>query len=813
MTRIDVDIERARTPGVGNAHHLNAAGAALPSARTLAAVTEQLQLESRIGGYEAAHAVRPRLDALYPLAAGVLGAQADEIAFAESATIAWQRAIDALRLGPGDRVIVSRSGYVSCALQLLTLERERGVVLELLPVAPETGALDLDALAATLSAGPAALLIVTHVPTSSGLVEPVAAAGALARAHGVPYFVDAVQSAGQMRVDVEQIGCDVLVATGRKYLRGPRGTGILYVRRALLERLAPTAPDVRGAVWTEDHDFTLADAARRFETWETSHAVRLGLGVALAELDALGIDAVEEHLSELSARLRGELSALPGVRLADPPAGTSAIVTFTVDGLPAREVAARLAERGVQLVSVPAEHGRWDLAERELPAVVRAGLHVYTDAGDLLALRDGVAALAGSGVAPGASAAQLGGLPVEAGGANGSVPLAGTPDPVPPTAGTPLARAPGPPVETVDAVVVGLGAHGSATARALAERGLSVVALERLRLGHDRGSSHGESRMIRRAYPNPVWDPLVERAYDAWARLEEATGERLMERTGGMFARPAGAPDALRGPGCTVLDAAGINAIFPAIELGDELEGLYDPAAGLLHADRSIAALQLLARRSGARLREADPMVAWAADGDGVRVDSMRGRLRAEKLIVTAGAWVPALVPQLALEQRVVRIVNVYMEPLDASLVVPPKLGCFSFDLPIGLVYGVAALRGRGVKVGLDDGRDVDPDAPKQPLSEAEIAELTGVAARYLPAAAGPVQSTLTCLYAVTPDRRFAVGALPELPQVLVASACSGHGFKFAPALGDALADMTAGIDRPDLGFISPARLTAPAPH
>ncbi|MDO8188494.1 N-methyl-L-tryptophan oxidase [Conexibacter sp. CPCC 205706] len=798
---------------MGDAHHLNAAGAALPSARTLAAVTEQLQLEARIGGYEAAHAVRPRLDGLYALAGNVLGAAADEIALTESATVAWQRAVDALRLGRGDRVLVSRSGYVSCALHLLTLERERGVVVELLPCG-EDGALDLDALAASLEAGPAALLVVTHVPTSSGLIEPVAAAGELARLHGVPYLVDATQSAGQLPLDAAAIGADLLVATGRKFLRGPRGTGVLVVRRGLLERLAPTAPDVRGAEWTGERDWTLVDAARRFETWEGSHALRLGLGVALAELDGLGVASVSEHLGAASDRLRGELSALPGVRIADPAgAAGSAIVTFTVDGMPARDVAAQLAVRAVHVVSVPASHGRWDLEPRALPAVVRASIHVYSDDGDLNALRDGVAALARLSVAPRAelagaasgNGASANGSAAGAGAGAAGAGAAGSARPPAPS----YPATPGPPVERVDAVVVGLGAHGSATTRALAERGFKVVALERFRLGHDRGSSHGETRMIRRAYPNPVWDPFVELAYDAWARLEEATGERLLERSGGLFARPVGATDALRGPGCTVLDADAAREVFPAIELGDELEGLYDPAAGLLHADRSLRALQLLARRSGAKLRDAEPLLAWEPDGDGVRVDSVGGRLRADRLIVCGGPWLPSLVPQLGLRQRIARIVNVYLEPRNPALVVPPSLGCFSFDLPIGLVYGIAALRGRGVKIGLDDGREIDPDRPREPATEAELAELAAVAARHLPAAAGPIQSSLTCLYAFTPDKRFVVGPVPDLPQVLVASACSGHGFKFAPALGEALADLVAGTARPDLDFISTTRLEA----
>jgi monomeric sarcosine oxidase len=781
---IDVQIERARTPGVDAAHHLNAAGASLPSARTLATLFEQLQLESRIGGYEAAAAVRPRLEAVYALAGGIVNASADEVALVESATVGWQRIVDALRLGRGDRVLVSHSSYVSCALHLLTLERERGVIVELVPNGPD-GAIDLDALAAAFAAGPVALLALTHIPTSSGLVEPVAEAGRLARAAGATYLLDATQSVGQLPVDVQEIDCDALVTTGRKYLRGPRGTALLVVRRRLIERLPATAPDVRGAVWTADRDWTETDTARRFETWEASHALRLGLGIALAEAQALGIDAISTHLRTRAAALRGELGELPGVHIADPPAATAAIVTFTVDGRPAAEVAAELIASGVHATSVPAHHGRWDLGDRHLPAIVRASTHVYTDEEDLRALVEGVAGLARSA---GATPTRTGGLPERV--------------PVPP----------GPPVERVDAVVVGLGIHGSATVRALAAQGQRVVGLERFRFAHDFGSSHGETRMIRRAYPNPVWDPFVDRAYDAWARLGDAAGEPLLQQTGGVFARPVGAVDALRGPGCEVLDAAAVRGVFPGLDLGDELEGLYDPRAGILSADRALAALQLLARRDGAQLREAEPMAAWRTDGDGVVVDTVRGRLRADRLIVCGGAWTPALVPELVMEQRVVRIVNVYLEALDAERAAPPHLGVFSLDVGDDLFYGFGTVRGRGIKLGIDDGPDMNPDAPRPPASSTEVAQLVEVAQRFLPGLTGAVQESITCVYAVTPDRRFVVGALPATPQVLVASACSGHGFKFGPAIGEALADLATGTARPDLDFIGVERqLTARA--
>lgn len=390
---IDVAAVRAATPGAARAHHFNAAGCSLASTATLAAVIEHLELEARVGGYEAAAEVRSRLEAVYEAAADLLGAQAREIALVESATVAWRRAIDALRLAPGDRVVVSRSAYVSFALHLLTLERERGVTVDVVPNGDD-GAVDLAKLEAALHGSPA-LLALAHVPTSSGLVEPVAQAGALARAADVVFMVDATQSVGQLDVDVGAIGCDLLVTTGRKYLRAPRGTGLLYVRSDLLERLAPAAPDVRGAEWVEDRSWTLDPGARRFETWEASIALRRGLGVALVEAAELGIAAIGAHLTALAARLRAALADVPGVELADPPAAHSAIVTFHVPGLASADVAAALAQRRVNVVAVPAAHGLWDLGARGLAAVVRASPHVYDDDEDMQALLDGVGVIAG----------------------------------------------------------------------------------------------------------------------------------------------------------------------------------------------------------------------------------------------------------------------------------------------------------------------------------------------------------------------------------------------------------------------------------
>jgi selenocysteine lyase/cysteine desulfurase len=379
---IDVALERSRTPGCATGHHLNAAGAALPSSRTLETVLDYLRAEAITGGYETARATQDRAERTYHAVARITGAEPDEVALVESATRAWQTMVGALGLARGDRVVVTRSEYVSNALMLLALEREAGIAVEVVGTTA-TGTIDLDELEATLAAGPAALVAVCHIPTHSGLVEPVAAVGALARRFGVPFAVDATQSLGQVPISVREIGCDALISTGRKFLRGPRGTGILVVRRPLLERMRPAAPDVRGAEWVGDREFELRDGARRFESFEHSPALRLGLGVAVEQALELGVPTIAARIAELGADLRARLEALPGVDLADPPAAGGGIVTFTVDGVTAASVVEHLARHGVHVVSVPASHSRWGLAH---DAVVRASVHVYNEPTDFDAL-------------------------------------------------------------------------------------------------------------------------------------------------------------------------------------------------------------------------------------------------------------------------------------------------------------------------------------------------------------------------------------------------------------------------------------------
>lgn len=390
---VDVQAERLATDGAAKGHHFNAAGAALPSRATVETVVGHLKREEELGGYEAAAAARDRVEAVYDSAARLLGATRHEIAMFDSATTALRVLVDAMRLAPNTRILASRSTYVSHALHLLSIARERNVELVILPTDADRR-VDLDALRELLADGTPSVVTVAHIPTSSGVVEPAAEIGALVARFGGVFILDATQSVGHIATDVAALQCHVLVTTGRKFLRGPRGTGFAYVSADVLPTLAPTAPDVRGATWNAALEWDLDASARRFESWESSIAGRLGLGCAIDEALRRGAAPTEAWLVARGRELRAALAEIPGVQVTDPGFPNSALVTFAVAGTAPTDVVTRLAERSVRVVSVPRSHGQWDLGDREIASVVRASPHIYNDDADISALLDAVHAVA-----------------------------------------------------------------------------------------------------------------------------------------------------------------------------------------------------------------------------------------------------------------------------------------------------------------------------------------------------------------------------------------------------------------------------------
>jgi selenocysteine lyase/cysteine desulfurase len=383
---MDIEALRRDTPGCVERIHLNNAGAALMSRQTLEAVTSHLELEARIGGYEAAAAATEQIEYTYDALARLVCADRDEIAVVENATRAWDMVFYALRFQQGDRILTARAEYASNAIALLQTARRYGVSVETVPD-DETGQLSVRALRELIDER-VKLIAVTHVPTQGGLVNPAVDIGRVAREFGITYLLDACQSVGQLPIDVTEIGCDLLTGTGRKYLRGPRGTGFLYCARGMLEDLEPPFLDLHAATWTSPDDYEVRADARRFENWETYYAGKIGLGVAVSAAVDLGLNAIEQRITGLAEDLRQQLRALPGVSVHDQGQRQCGIVTFTIAGHDPHRVADELRDQRINVSVSTADSARWDLDQRGLDAVVRASVHYYNTHDELHRLCD-----------------------------------------------------------------------------------------------------------------------------------------------------------------------------------------------------------------------------------------------------------------------------------------------------------------------------------------------------------------------------------------------------------------------------------------
>lgn len=372
-----LDLERARreTPGCATVLHFNNAGAALMPKPVLDALQRHLQLEATIGGYEAADREHAAVERVYDALAHLLGGHRDEIAVIENATRAWDMAFYSLRFGPGDRILTATAEYASNYIAYLQVAARTDAVVEVIPD-DEHGQVSVDALRRMLD-DRVKLIAITHVPTNGGLVNPAAAVGRVAREAGVPYLLDACQSVGQLPMDVTELGCDMLSATGRKYLRGPRATGFLWVRRDFLPQMTPPFLDLHAATWVARDRYEVRADARRFENWETYYAGKIALGVAVDYALAWGLPAIRERVYLLAERLRERLAALPGITLRDKGAERCGIVTFTAAGCAAALIRQVLLSQAIN-VSVSSYAGtRLDMEARRLPGVVRASVHYY----------------------------------------------------------------------------------------------------------------------------------------------------------------------------------------------------------------------------------------------------------------------------------------------------------------------------------------------------------------------------------------------------------------------------------------------------
>ena len=373
--RMDIGALRAQTPGCARRIHLNNAGAALLAQPTLDAMTAHLRREAEIGGYEAAAEARNAIAATYKAIAELAGGRSEEIALFDNATHAWNAAFYSVPLRPGDRILTGRAEYGSNVLAYWQAARRTGAEVVVVPN-DEYGQLDVAALE-RLAGDRTRLIGVSHVPTSGGLVQPAAEIGRIARSCGALYLLDATQSAGQFPVDVDAIGCDMLTGTGRKFLRGPRGTGFLWVRSAVLDQLDPFVTEIGSATWDGHQGFVWADGARRFATWEHSYVNVLGLGAAVRQALDLGLEAIGQRATALGARLRDQLAELPGVTVHDLGQVRCAIVTAKIDTLPAEQAAEELGRAGVNVSTTVPEDNPLDSQDRGVHPLIRFSPHYY----------------------------------------------------------------------------------------------------------------------------------------------------------------------------------------------------------------------------------------------------------------------------------------------------------------------------------------------------------------------------------------------------------------------------------------------------
>ncbi|MEX0763232.1 MAG: N-methyl-L-tryptophan oxidase [Dehalococcoidia bacterium] len=373
--------------------------------------------------------------------------------------------------------------------------------------------------------------------------------------------------------------------------------------------------------------------------------------------------------------------------------------------------------------------------------------------------------------------------------------------------------------ETADVIVLGLGAMGSSTAYQLARRGSRVIGFDRFHPPHEMGSSHGRARIIREAYhEGPSYVPIVQRSYELWDELEQASGEQLFRKLGGLIIGP---PDGKNASGSRqsaqthgleheVLSADEVRRRYPLFNPNDDWVGVYEARSGALFPEKCIEANLALAAKAGAELHFDEQVTEWHPDGDGVRVTTAAGSYRADRLVITAGAWLPKLVSRLNLPLRVERQVMLWFEPVrNADMFLPENCPNTGWEYEPGQSFYCQPNFGAGYKVAQHHGGpDTDPDTLVRKANADDEEQVRALLAKYISDANGRLLSAAVCMYTDTPDYDFLMDFHPAHPQVIIGSPCSGHGFKFAAVVGEILADLaTEGRSRFDLDMFGIDRL------
>lgn len=383
---------RAETPGVKGHIHLNNAGSSLPPQPVVERIIKHLRLEEEWGGYEAADMVEEEASDFYHQAARFINAHSPrEIAFTESATQAWQRIFYSIPLTKHDRVILFQNEYVSLYVALLQRQQHTGCTIDIIPSDAE-GNIDLERLKNKM--GPdVKMVLLGHSPTQSGQLSPAEAVGEIVKDYPAIYILDATQTIGQYPVDVQKIDCDALCATGRKFLRAPRGTGFLYVKEELASRLEPSMIDLQGADWLSPSQYQLAPGCQRFETWEHSVSLKLGIKEALVYAQAVGIEHIWHRGQSLATKMRQGLQTIKGIKLRDPGTALGNIVTFTKEGVSCPHVVASLARHKISINISKRSYALLDFEQRNLHEVCRASPHYYNSEEEIDRFIDSIRAM------------------------------------------------------------------------------------------------------------------------------------------------------------------------------------------------------------------------------------------------------------------------------------------------------------------------------------------------------------------------------------------------------------------------------------
>lgn len=389
-TALDVRRARALTPGCEHVIHFNNAGCGLMSQPVLDTVLEHTRMEAMMGSYEAAAKKAEAVNAVYASFGRLLNCRPEEIALTDGATQSWHRAFHAVPLKPGDRVLTASNEYNSNWLSLRRRCDQVGASLELIP-SDADGLLDVEALKGILDER-VKLVAITQITNSNGKVNPVEEVGAALRGSAAIYLLDACQAVGQMPVDVQRIGCDLLTGAGRKFLRGPRGTGYMYVRQDVMERLDPMVIDIHSAKWTGRDSFEWKPDAKRFEVMEHNIADRLGMGAAVDHALMWGLAAIQERILGLSPLLRARLGAIDGVVIRDQGTRPSGINTFTVEGRDLGELMLALREKGINTSVTTFDWARLDLQARGIDSIMRASLSYYNTEEEVERFAEAIAA-------------------------------------------------------------------------------------------------------------------------------------------------------------------------------------------------------------------------------------------------------------------------------------------------------------------------------------------------------------------------------------------------------------------------------------